>query len=180
MVQHIKRSAGFWKNSIKLQTDEEGQVYFGELKNIRQIMIEKNDKGYMEVFEYQLADDSLYHNLPSSFDILQGEGLKLPAAQAYHTNSKFFLYSVINKNVALPDKMEDCSSYLSLADGLLIISPELPKGTYKLYYQLDNLYFSIDINVRSGVRWPENPGYVEEKDGLLRLRNQNEYLIYNN
>jgi len=167
---------------ICLQTDENGEVHLGRLANISRLIIMVNSVGANRMSSgkdgagFDLNDNSIYYNLPKSFDIFEGEGLKLPAGQNHHSKKQYRLLRQEDEG-----NIEDCSNNIQEVGGLLVISTELKKGQYRLFYNLDYMSCDLQINVHLGERWKEgNMNYLVQEDLIMKLKHQNEYLIYNN
>ena len=67
---------------------------------------------------------------------------------------------------------------MSNVGGLVLISGELQEGEYRFYYSCSNFSKRIDISIRNGVLWNYSKNWLVEDTQVMRLKNQNKYLIY--
>ena len=157
---------------IALQTDSNGQMFLGKLPMMKTIELKPKD-GY-RVKVWNLEDNSLFQNLPSQFHLATGEVLKLPMSEFDEFNRQnYSLFKCYGYDVN-----ENCSHHLSNVGGLVLISGELPEGKYRFYYSCSNFSKRIDISIRNGNRWNYSKNWLVEDTQVMRLKNQNKYLIY--
>jgi len=62
----------------------------------------------------------------------------------------------------------------------LTLSQDMKVGTYRFEYNLDYMSKCITIRVHSGFRWEYEENYLIKENEILKLQDQNKYLVCNN
>jgi hypothetical protein len=147
-------------------------MFLGKLPMVKTIELTPKDGRRSKI--WNLEDNSVFKNLPSQFHLATGEVLKLPMSEFDQFNHKnYSLFKCYGYEVN-----ENCSGHLSNVGGLVVISGELPEGNYRFYYSCSNFSKRIDISICNGARWNYSKNWLVEDTQVMRLKNQNKYLIY--
>jgi len=62
----------------------------------------------------------------------------------------------------------------------LTLSQDMKVGLYRFEYNLDYMSKNIQIRVHSGFRWEYEENYLIKENEILKLQDQNKYLVCNN
>ena len=151
-------------DEIFLQTNNEGEVYLGQLFNVNNINVKAN---YIDrnIVQNWIINDKSQFKYPKQIDVVEGDKIVLPY---YHNTFEIshgsFLY-LTNYNNLVKNCLESVKT-IKLGDDdkhNLEISPP-HSGNYILF--LKSLDLAININVHKGKIW-ETRNYIILKDQII-------------
>jgi hypothetical protein len=141
-----------------LQTDARGRITLGPLPGVESV----HAKSPEEVTgNWSLSHAA--HNLPASIHGVAGKPLEIPYTG---TSPKVDRRDVGLFEMRNDHHVADRTGDLSIDGGLLVISPKLPAGDYRLWIKPENKF--LDLKLTEGV---ERMGYVLGRNRWLELVN---------
>ena len=163
--------------SVAFETDSQGEVQLGQLSNVTSINVSMIDSPCNEKMSanYSLANNDKINTLPRSFDIVQGEDIRLPVHGAEFNSREYELSKICKNNYS--SVIADLSASLTCENSCVYLN-QLAEGLYRFTYR--ELQVSIIINVHKGKRWEASPEFLVKDKSIIKLVNQSLYIAYNN
>ena len=166
IVINVELTNKFLKSKIKaeMQTDNEGKIFLGELKNITKIRAAI--QGYIKSLPKEWSIENCNKiNYPSVLNIIEGDSVKLPYFGKELNKSKIAFVRVLNDNKNNRESvLSNEIAQLKISKNMLEID-NLKKGIYKLTLKEEGI--KLKIIVHNGKYW--------KKTDLIVAKN---YLLY--
>ena len=163
-------------NTQVFETDANGEVQLGDLKNFLSLNVNMVDSPCTEKINavYSLSNIDRLNTLPRSFDILEGEDICFPLSEeGAFKLSDYELTRVCKGNFG--SVIQDLSKNIVLEKGVVYLS-KLPEGFYRFVYREHSI--NIFVSVHKGKRWEGADNYIVKDRSVIKLLNQSLYLAY--
>lgn len=162
-------------HTVSFETDEQGEVQLGNLKDVKNIQVSMIDSPCTEKISasYNIKNDDRITTLPRSFDIVEGEDICFPLSDLKFDPKSYEFVKVCKDNVS--SIKSNHIDQLSNENGVIYLN-KLEKGVYRLTYR--DYQVSVLINVHKGKRWEASQNYLVQEKAITKLLNQSLYLAY--
>lgn len=161
-------------HSFKMTSDSEGVIRLGKLENVKNLSVKTNHSAVIQLKNFDLEEKKDFC-LPDSFNILEGEEIRLPRHPNPKVTRKYtFLKTLSNFDEPLYEITDSISE-----EGDMIYLRGLKEGFYKFKYDnLPNYSRVIAIQVHNGTRQQIISGNLLVKEHeVIKLSSENKYLL---